>query len=282
MYISPFLKAIACALLITSCNAEQQSYRRSFRQMSSFNDGQEKSEQYEQESQSYSRIKTSQGVLAYLEQALDADKLGMHKSIFIEHLTGKNDLATSGNEALVTLLKSTNQDTAETITLSNVALIIAGSNITVMFSTSEDAENAVKIEYNLHDETTRTFKDGLSSLKTIDRDEFSNNIRSLKQQETDVEEKFHNQWKLHQEEMNKHFEQMERFFGKMFHEDRFLSNRSHRQNAIQHTTAQPDTTTQSSQETALKEHKTNASLTRKHKQKTPQKSKPAICKYCGK
>lgn len=217
MYISTLLKAIVCALVIgSSCNAHKHPHHDvsvqipSTRHCSYHNnssscndDGEHYNDddhtcdcdssrdyyRFNQDPQSYSNITTKNGVIAFIEQVLENSIEGVSTTIFIEQLTGKNDLKDYSNEALQALLSKTRQAKADQITLHDVSLHFTDRAITIMFKIDKKDANAVKVEYNLNDDAIHSFKDGFSALQTISTNEFEKACSSLKDLKEDTKEK---------------------------------------------------------------------------------------------
>lgn len=217
MYISTFLKAVACAVLIaSSCKAESPS--NSLCRLLPFNKSKETSQQFGEVSQSYNNITTKEGVIAYLEQALDVNNTeGMHKTIFIERLTGQNDLGTSGNSVLQSLLQNTPHDTTQTVALKDVALYLDNGKVTIVFKVADKANTAVKVEYNLHDQQTNSFKSGLSTLKTISQHEFAALQRSMQRLKKSSSHKVRDQWNRLKNGAHKYFTKAKQSFNHLVH-----------------------------------------------------------------
>lgn len=236
MNMSPLLKAFICAVVIgSSCHADQQAscHGSSFKhncpyenaqhnhhnpQYNHDNHSDKQPEQFDDGSQSYGTIETKNGVLAFMENALEvSDKKRARKAILIEHLTGKNDLKYYQNEALRSILYKAQQERADTITLNDVALFLEDGTVTIMFKMSDKDKTGVEIKYNLHDAKTHSFKEGLSTLKTISQEEFSKAMSSMKHIKDESESKIRQQWKWLKEKINKYLKKGKNAFNDVVH-----------------------------------------------------------------
>lgn len=203
MYLLTFLNAVGCAVLIaSSCNAETNM-------------------QIGVVSQSYSNITTKSGVMDYMEQALDVNNTEepIHKAIYIEHLTGKNDLAASNNKSLQDLLQNTLLNKPKTVTLDDVALYLDNKNVSITFKVHDKANTAVNIEYSLNDTTTNSFQNGLSKLKILSQHEFAAAQRSATKFKKKATHKFRNQWQRFKGKMNDYFKKAKKSFNHLVHKD---------------------------------------------------------------
>lgn len=220
MYTSTFFKTIICTLLFASLHGgEQQSHPRV--DCSTASPMTRKKEQKNRIQQSYSNITTHNGVLEFMENTLDLHKVNpAHKAIFIDQLTGKNDLLTTDSSTLQSLVKNIQEGKNKTITLNDVALYLDNGKITILFKLNDKAQTGVRIKYNLHDEETSTFKQGLSRLKTVSKKKFDAAVHSMKQLKHESEQKFHEQWKWLKAKMNRYFKKAKHTFNNITGNDK--------------------------------------------------------------